>query len=273
MQKLGPTTKAFFIATLKTLSESGIPFLVGGGYAMKRYTGMERPARDLDVFVLRSDLDSALHLFEERGYRAELTFPHWLGKIYKGRAYVDVIFSSGNGMSVVDQQWFEHAPEDSVLGVPVRLCPPEEMIWSKAFVMERERYDGADVIHLLRSQAVDLDWPRLLERFQPHGLVLLSHLVLFQFVYPSEAGLVPAWVWQSLLSTLDGERRDSPDAGRICRGTLLSREQYLNALERGYRDPRLRPEGTMKRKDVATWTKAALGESNPQEQNPNTEKA
>jgi hypothetical protein len=44
----------------------------------------------------------------------------------------------------VDDLWFAHATPGDVLGIPVRLCPPEEMIWSKAFIMERERYDGAD---------------------------------------------------------------------------------------------------------------------------------
>jgi hypothetical protein len=39
--------------------------------------------------------------------------------------------------------------------VPVIFCPPEEMIWSKAFVMERERYDGADArILFVRARRV-----------------------------------------------------------------------------------------------------------------------
>ena len=60
--------------------------------------------------------------------------------------------------------------------------------------MERERYDGADVAHLLRAHGDRLDWPRLLRRFGPHWRVLLSHLVLFGFIYPGERALVPAWV-------------------------------------------------------------------------------
>jgi len=259
-QKMGPT-KAFFVTVLKTLAGSGIPFLVGGGYAMQRHTGLKRPARDLDVFVLPSDAERVLRLFADLGYAVDLTFPHWLGKIYRGRAYVDVIFNSGNGVCAVDSVWFEHSVEDVVLGRTVRLCPSEEMIWSKAFVMERERFDGADVNHLILARGQDLDWPRLLERFQPHRIVLLSHLVLFLFVYPSESECVPAWVWDDLLAQLEKARRDSRDAPRICRGTLLSRGQYLEALEEGYRDARLRPQGTMTRKDVATWTKAAQEEN------------
>ena len=40
--------------------------------------------------------------------------------------------------------------QDLVLDKEVKLCPPEEIIWSKSFIMERERFDGADINHLLR---------------------------------------------------------------------------------------------------------------------------
>ena len=87
------------------------------------------------------------------GFEVELVFPHWLGKARAGDDVIDVIFSSGNGVATVDDLWLAHGVEADVLGVPTRLCPPEEMIWSKAFIMERERYDGADVAHLLRAGA------------------------------------------------------------------------------------------------------------------------
>jgi len=231
---------------------------------MKRHTGLARPARDLDLFVLPEDVDRALRHFAALDYRVELTFPHWLGKIYMGRAYVDIIFSSGNGLVTVDQDWFDHAVDDTVLGQPVRICPAEEMIWSKAFVMERERYDGADVNHLILAKGREMDWDRLLRRFQPHLLVLLSHLTLFLFVYPAQSRLVPKGVWDQLLEKLDEERRTGADSGLVCRGPLLSRSQYLDALDRGYPDPRLEPEGNMRRRDVAIWTKAAVEEGEGQ---------
>ena len=64
--------------------------------------------------------------------------------------------------------------------------PIEEMIWSKAFLMERERFDGADVLHLVRARQKEINWPRLLSRFGEHWRVLLSHLVLFPYVYPND---------------------------------------------------------------------------------------
>jgi hypothetical protein len=152
------------------------------------------------------------------GCATELTFPHWLGKAYCGEDFIDIIFSSGNGLARVDEGWFTHAVEDEVLGLPVNLIPPEEMLWSKAFVMERERYDGADINHLLRARAADLDWSRLLERFGEHWPVLLSHVVLFAYVYPAEASNVPTWVIheaprQSAISVHRPSRRRPNDQG------------------------------------------------------------
>ena len=41
----------------------------------------------------------------------------------------------------MDAEWFAHARDGEVLGLPVKLCPPEEeLIRSKAFVQERERF-------------------------------------------------------------------------------------------------------------------------------------
>jgi len=249
-----------FVHALERVRESGIPFLVGGAYAFQRYTEIPRHSRDLDLFARADDALRIMDVFARDGYRTELTFPHWLGKIYKGRATVDVIFSSGNGLCPVDEDWFEHAAEDEVLGVAVRLCPVEEMIWSKAFIMERERFDGADILHLLLARSPGLDWKRLLERFGPYGAVLLSHLIAFTFVYPSEGWRVPEWVWSRLLAEHDRERRRPRGDDKLCRGTLLSRSQYLIDAQRGYLDARLPPEGEMSRDHVATWTEAAATE-------------
>ncbi len=110
-------------------------------------------------------------------------------------------------------------------------------------------------MHLLQARAEDLDWERLLGRFGEDWRVLLSHLVLFGFVYPTERERVPRWVMRRLLDRLRDEL-DVPGAGdRVCRGTLVSREQYLYDLEvLGYRDARLLPDGTMTAEEIDLWT-------------------
>ena len=183
---------------------------------------MERHTKDFDLFIRRGDLDQTLQAMQDLGCRTEVTFPHWLAKAYRGDHFFDVIFSSGNGMASVDDDWFRHSVADTVLDVPVRLVPAEEMIWQKAFIMERERFDGADVAHLIRARGDSLDWPRLLRRFAgPEGRVLLAHLVLFTYIYPAERTCIP----ETILSALLGRLEDEPDQRTrgLCRGPLLSR--------------------------------------------------
>src|SRR5262249_45540967 len=141
------------------------------------------------------------------------------------------------------------------LGVPVRLVPAEEMIWSKGFVQERERFDGADIAHLIRAQGPRLDWERLLLRFGPHWRVLFGHVVTFGFIYPGEWDAVPAWGLEELWRRLRQEMGSPPPAGRLCQGTLLSREQYLPDVRCwGYADARLGPDGPLSAADVEHWT-------------------
>jgi hypothetical protein len=223
-----------------------------------------RHTKDFDIFVRPEDAERTLSLLQGAGYRTELTFPHWLGKAYKGSDFVDVIYSSGNGIARVDEGWFEHAVDEEVLDLPVRLAPAEEILWSKSFIMERERYDGADVAHLLFHRAQELDWDRLLNRFGQHWPVLLNHLLLFGFIYPGKRDLLPRRVLAELLARFQKETAPKPEEKDLCRGTLLSRSQYLRDVEEcGFRDARL-TEGAMKAGDIETWTEAAREEEEKQ---------
>jgi hypothetical protein len=248
-------TNAFYRRTLHVLSDARVSFLVGGSHAFLNYTGIARETKDFDLFVREQHVDDALGALREAGYYTEITFPHWLAKARQGSDVVDLVFSSGNGIGRVDDLWFEFALEADVLGMPVKIAPVEELLWQKAFVMERERYDGADVAHILRACAESLDWDRVLRRFEPHWQLLLSHLVLFGFIYPSERHRIPPTVMSDLAGRLQAEMTAPPSTDRVCRGTLMSRAQYLIDIGRyGYEDARLVPRGNMSPEDAVYWT-------------------
>ena len=149
------TAAGFYIEAIRTLQTSGIPFMLGGTFAFAHYTKIARATADLDIFVSADSVSAILRLFEELGYHTAIPFPHWLAKIGGASESIDIIFNSGNGIAKVDDEWFEHAPAAHILGRRVRLTPPEELIWSKAFVQERERFDGADVMHLIQHTGPD----------------------------------------------------------------------------------------------------------------------
>lgn len=257
---INPTTRVFYRHALKALLESEIPFLVGGGYAMAYYTGIARHTKDFDIFVKPPDFERVLNVFAMAGYSTEVTFPSWLGKAIQGTDNIDVIFSSGNGLARVDETWFVPVVEAELFGITLKMCPAEEMIWSKATIMGHERFDGADIAHLLHARGQDLDWRRLLERFDSHWRVLLSHLILFGYIYPAERAQIPDWVMHKLLGAVQQEMNSPSPSARICRGTILSWDQYLVDVERrGYHDARLPPLGSLSRSDIAHFTAILSG--------------
>lgn len=249
-------SRDFYVRCMTILMDANVPFLVGGAYAFARYTGIERHTKDFDIFIRRSDFEAAAKALTAAGYRTDLTFPHWIGKVYQGEDFVDLIFSAGNGVATVDDLWFEHAVPETVLGVNVGLIPAEEMIWSKGQIMERERFDGADVAHMIKNVGRELDWRRLIDRYGKHWRALFAHIVLFGYIYPSRRSNVPAWVMQELTERLRRET-EQPDADdKICYGTIISRQQYLQDIgEWGFEDARLEPNGSMSAADIARWTK------------------
>ena len=247
-------TNTFYRRTLHVLSDASVPFLVGGSHAILEYTGIVRNTKDFDLFLRKNNMEPAMEALRNAGYRTELTFPHWLGKAFQHDDFVDLVFSSGNGICVVDDAWFEHAVETQVLGMPVKIVPCEELLWQKAFVMERERFDGADIMHILRARGPQLDWTRLTARFGERWPLLYTYLMYFAFVYPSELRLLPAATLDDLARRLVALREAQPD-DKVCQGTLTSRAQYLIDIgQYGYADARLAPRGGMSAEDAIFWT-------------------
>jgi hypothetical protein len=236
---LSPEAQHLYHEVLGHLLDAGVPFLVGGAYAFRHYTGIARHTKDFDIFVRERDRTIALHVLAAQGYASEITSPIWLAKAFCGEHFIDIIYGSANGVAPVDDLWFERAPPAKILGHRVRLVPPEEMIWQKSFIMERERYDGADIAHVLLKQGPNLDWHHLLDRFGGNWRLLLSHLILFEFVYPDARGCIPDWVMHELLQRRQGRRPTATDEARLCRGTLISGQQYRVDVESwGFEDAR-----------------------------------
>ncbi|HET7754484.1 MAG TPA: hypothetical protein VFK85_11295, partial [Anaeromyxobacteraceae bacterium] len=103
---------------LRALNAAGLPYVVAGAYAFFEYTGIFRDTKDLDVFLRRRDLEAAFDALSAAGFRCEMLDEVWIAKAYRGEWFVDLIFSSGNGVAVVDDTWFDHAREAEVMGVP-----------------------------------------------------------------------------------------------------------------------------------------------------------
>jgi hypothetical protein len=239
------TLHPFYRTVVEKLNEAQVPFMLGGAFALRHYTGIVRDTKDLDLFLHSRDQERAMALFSEPAFKQEFTAPHWLTKIRNQDLFVDFIFGSANGIAMVDDAWFQHASSAQIYGIPMKIIPAEEMIWSKAFIMERDRFDGADIHHLIYFRSERLDWTRLLSRFGANRRVLLSHLILFGFAYPGFRSRVPAEVLDTLLQKLQNDRADVTGGEPVCKGTLLARSQYDIDLQNRFLDGRIRPVGTL----------------------------
>jgi hypothetical protein len=137
----------------------------------------------------------------------------------------------------VNDQWFRDTRETHLFGVRVHLVGPTELLWSKAFIQVRHRYDGADVVHIILKLHDQIDWHRLLAYMELHWEVLLMHLLNFRWIYPSERDRVPRWLMDELLDRLQRQLNLPPSQMKVCRGRMFSRTDYAIAVrEWGFAD-------------------------------------
>lgn len=217
----------FFKHSAALLNRSKIPYMIAGTYAFAEYTGIRRPTKDLDIFCKASDYPKIVNFFSQEGFKTEITDDRWLAKIFNKKQYIDIIFGTVGNTWRVDDEWFNYAPTKIIFGLPIKIIAPEEFIWTKLFMQERHKYEGADINHILLKTAYMLDWNRLLLRLELHWEILLAHILYFRFVYPTERNLIPEWVLQELLGRITEQLSLPMPQGKICRGGLLSRFQYL----------------------------------------------
>ena len=228
---------AFYAECLEQLKRAGHPFLVAGTYAVAAYTGISRPTKDLDVFCKAGDYPRILAHFRDLGFAAEIEDERWIAKVRRGPCFFDVIFNSTSAVVPVTEAWFAEEHRAGIHGVEVALVPPTELVWSKCFVQNRERFDGADVVHLVLKQHEQIDCKRLLSYMEPYWEVLLIHLLRFRFIYPSERDLVPRWLLRELLDRLEAHAALPAPHARVCRGRLFSGTDHLiDVREWGFAD-------------------------------------
>ena len=232
-----PDAVAFYATSLALLAESGIPFLLSGTYAVSAYTGIVRPTKDLDVFCKAGDYPKILAYFQNRGYRTDVEDERWIAKVWQDDHFFDVIFNMSNATVPITDDWFLGHETIQVYGAEAKITPPTELIWSKMFIQDRYRYDGADIAHVILKKHDEIDWPRLLRYMEPYWEVLLIHLLNFRFIYPTERDVVPRWLMEELTGRLRAQVALPAARVRVCRGRLFSPRDYLpDITEWGFAD-------------------------------------
>lgn len=233
----GEDSEHFIQQAVRDLCDGEVPFLVAGTFAVSAYTGITRLTKDLDIFCKAGDAQRLLAYFQATDYTVEIEDDRWLGKVFKGPEFFDIIFASSNGTMPVGDDWFEQARRINLYDREVGIVGPTDLIWSKCFVQMRHRYDGADIAHLILKMHEQIDWHRLLAHMEVHWEVLLTHLLNFRWIYPSERDAVPSWLLTELLERLDAQRQLPPPKVKICRGRMYSHVDFdIDVREWGFAD-------------------------------------
>ena len=233
-----PCREEFYTKVIGELAETDIPFLLSGTYALAFYTGIVRPTKDVDLFATAGDCLKILAFFKERGVGVEMVDDRWLARITSGEIFVDVIFNMPTASTHVTEDWFNKSPRATLFGSEIQLVPPTELVWSKMFVQDRYRYDGADVAHMILKRHEEIDWRRLLNHMELHWEVLLMHLLNFRYIYPSERDSVPQWLFDELLGRLKVQNSIPPPGMKVCRGRVFSPRDYsIDIAEWGFSEP------------------------------------
>ena len=214
-----------FREVLTVLEEKNVPYAVSGAFALRAHTGICRFTKDLDLFMTAKTSCDVFPYLRERGFECDICDPVWLAKARKGDFFVDLITGMSNGVIVVEDSWIKRASPYIVHGIKTRVLAAEELVASKIFVAKRERFDGADIAHVIYGTYGWFDWERVLELAGEHWEMLLWALLLFRYVYPAQTHYVPAAIWRRLLRRFESQiARPHPHAK--FRGSLVDENMF-----------------------------------------------
>lgn len=180
---------------LRSAVGSGIPFALGGAVALGAYTGKFRNTKDIDLYVLPEDRERMIALLTAAGlrdyYSAAPYDREWIYRGTDGHAIVDVIWAMANKRASVDAEWISRAQEVLLDGMTMRILAPEELIWSKLYVMQRERCDWPDILNLLNATRSSVDWEHLKRRVGDDAPLLNGVVSVFSWLSQDSARTEP----------------------------------------------------------------------------------
>lgn len=228
-----------FSRWLTVMNQTGVPYAVGGAYAVYAYTGGWRNTKDLDFFLRPVDLRPVLDTYAAAGYETEVRDRLWLAKVHERPFLLDLLFAVRHAKRlVVSDDWFETTQPALLLGAPTRLLSLEEVIATKVYLAARDRFDGADIVHLILAVRGRVDWQRIIGLLRGDEEILLWHLMLFRFVYPGHDDYLPGGLMEEVFDRIKAGRR-APRHVKAFRGLLLDPESFaMDVREWGYEDAR-----------------------------------
>lgn len=221
---------AVYRCVIDRASGEGLELALGGGLAVGLYTGMPRNTKDLDIYIKPADRERAIRImtdcgladyFDKKPYDRE-----WIYRGVQDDTIVDAIWAMANKRTTVDDIWLTDGSLIQMFDRQIRVMPVEELIWSKLYVMQRDRCDWPDIINLICASGPHLDWGHLVKRVAEDLPLLKSVLMVVSWVSPGQALSIPRRIWESFGLPLPKIERD-PE-GRPPRPDLLDTRAWFH---------------------------------------------
>jgi hypothetical protein len=189
-------------SVIRAARRRGVQFGLGGAFGYASYTGDWRNTKDLDLFVVPKDRDAMIQVLLDEGledYYGQMRYDRrWIYRGYRDDTIVDLIWAMANQRAQVDQHWFDAARTTEIRGEPMLVIPPEELLWQKIYIVQRDRCDWPDVLNLIYALGPALDWAHLLRRMEDDWPLLGAVLSMYSWLCPARARELPRWLWERL---------------------------------------------------------------------------
>lgn len=214
---------------IRAIRQAGIPFLLGGGFALALYTGRWRNTKDIDFYIRREDRDRAVKALANAGftdYYPQLAYDRkWIYRSTRSGVIVDIIWAMANQRTQTDDLWFDRATPIAIRSESMQLVPMEEFMWCKLYILQRDHCDWTDVFNLLYVAGEQIDWDHLLHRLEEDAPLLKGLLSVYGWLCPRRAAKLPPVLWKRLKL----KRPDVPRRSRWNRIRLLDSRGWFAA--------------------------------------------
>jgi hypothetical protein len=181
---------AVYKDAITAVRKLNVPFVLGGAFGLATYTGRWRNTKDMDLFVRPSDKDAVVEALLKIGfedYYPRLAYDRgWIYRAVRDDILVDVIWGTPNRLTEVDDEWFKNQTPVKLKDEMLAALPPEELLWIKLYVLQRDRCDWPDLLNLLYAEAERMDWPRLIGRLGEDVQLLQGLMQVFAWLAPSK---------------------------------------------------------------------------------------
>lgn len=220
-----------YLAAMNALREGGVPFMLGGGFALATFTGRWRDTKDIDFYIHPEHREAAMAALKKAGfddYFSRRPYDRkWIYRSIRKDVIVDVIWAMANQRAQVDEIWFERAGSVEVRGEHLRVVPMEEFLWCKLYIMQRDHCDWTDVFNLLYVAGPSLDWSHLFKRVEEDVPLLKAMLMVYGWLCPKAARKLPP----ALLRRLNLSREFPPHKPKRNHIRLFDSRGWFAALQ------------------------------------------